>query len=181
MSTTEETEFKISIAKEKKETGDQAFKTGDLTTALRSYHEAVMYLEGINKSGAANVPGLGPAITDQSSESKPKSESDELLEKVYSNMAACQIKKSNWKRAVDCADKALAKNSANSKALFRKGKALGEMGYFERADKILSDLLAKDPPDGPAIKAELDRLRAIDKEREKKHNQKFRGDLACIE
>lgn len=34
MSTTEETEFKISIAKEKKETGDQAFKTGDLTTGI---------------------------------------------------------------------------------------------------------------------------------------------------
>lgn len=29
--------------------------------------------------------------------------------------------------------------------------------------------------DAPRIKAELERLRAMDKEREKKHNQKFRG------
>lgn len=28
-----------------------------------------------------------------------------MLEKIYSNMAACHIKKGNWKRAVETADK----------------------------------------------------------------------------
>ncbi|KAH0833026.1 hypothetical protein J3R83DRAFT_12014 [Lanmaoa asiatica] len=32
---------------------------------------------------------------------------------------------------------AIAKNPANSKALFRKGKALGELGYFEKAEVVL--------------------------------------------
>ena len=36
-------------------------------------------------------------------------------------------------------------------------------------------MLLNDASDAAAIKAEHDRLRAIDKEREKKHNQKFRG------
>ena len=36
-------------------------------------------------------------------------------------------------------------------------------------------MLLNDASDAAAIKAEHDRLRAIDKEREKKHNQKFKG------
>lgn len=30
-------------------------------------------------------------------------------------------------------------------------------------------------PDAPLVQAQLDRLRGIDKEREKKHNQKIKG------
>lgn len=38
---------------------------------------------------------------------------------------------------------ALAINENNYKALFRKAKGLGETGYFEKAEKILDDLLKK--------------------------------------
>ena len=38
----------------------------------------------------------------------------------------------------------LKKNDKNTKALFRKAKALGEQGYFEKAEKILEDLLNMD-------------------------------------
>jgi hypothetical protein len=38
----------------------------------------------------------------------------------------------------------LKKNDKNTKALFRKGKALGELGYFEKAEKALEDLLKTD-------------------------------------
>jgi len=30
---------------------------------------------------------------------------DEMLEKIYANQAACHIKKENWKRAIEAADK----------------------------------------------------------------------------
>jgi hypothetical protein len=40
---------------------------------------------------------------------------------------------------------ALAKNENNYKALFRKGKALGEQGFFEKAEKILVDLKLRNP------------------------------------
>ena len=36
-------------------------------------------------------------------------------------------------------------NKDNFKALFRKGKALGEQGWFEKAETILVDLLKKNP------------------------------------
>lgn len=80
-------------------------------------------------------------------------------------MSACHTKLENWQRTVETADKvselfsyclpsclnlraalqALAINKDNLKALFRKGKALGEMGWFEKAEVILSDLLTKNP------------------------------------
>ncbi len=118
-------------------------------------------------------------------------------------MSACHIKRENWKRAQETAEKALAKNSKNYKAMFRRGKALGEQGYFERAEKILEELVTESPtgklvllrswwhamvshlifdsvidPDAPAATAELKRLRAIEKEKAKVHNQKLRG--MCI-
>jgi tetratricopeptide (TPR) repeat protein len=70
---------------------------------------------------------------------------DELVEKVYANMSACHIKRENWKRAQETADKALAKNPANYKAMFRCGKALGEQGFFERAEKILEEIIKQSP------------------------------------
>ncbi|EKM58357.1 uncharacterized protein PHACADRAFT_252612 [Phanerochaete carnosa HHB-10118-sp] len=175
MSTDEDTAQKLSIAKQKKDVGDQAFKAGEVVNALRAYHEALMYLEGINRNAASAMP-MG-SMDQSSDEAKPKTEADEMLEKIYSNMSACHIKKGSWKRAVETADKALRKNEKNTKALFRKGRALGEQGYFEKAEKILDELLKTDTSDKPAIEAELARLRAADKEREKKHNQKFKGFL----
>jgi len=165
---------KIATAKEKKEVADQAFKSGDLKHALRAYHEALLYLKGIdrNTSRAMGTPAL-----DEAAAEKPKTEVDEMLEKIHSNMSACHMKQSNWKRAIETADAALAINPKNSKAMFRKAKALGEQGYFEKAEKLLEDLLKQDDSDAAAINAELTRLRAVDKEREKAHNQKFKGFL----
>ena len=40
---------------------------------------------------------------------------------------------------------ALAKNAHNYKAMFRKGKALGEQGFFEKAVKILEEVKEKNP------------------------------------
>jgi tetratricopeptide (TPR) repeat protein len=72
-------------------------------------------------------------------------QADELVEKVYANMSACHIKRENWKRAQETAEKALAKNPANYKAMFRRAKALGEQGFFERAEKILEELIKQSP------------------------------------
>jgi tetratricopeptide (TPR) repeat protein len=90
-------------------------------------------------------------------------------------MSAAHIKLGNWKRALDTAEQALAKNPDNFKALFRKGKALGELGWFEKAEPILQDLLKKNPADTPTINAEIARLRAMDKDREKKASNKMKG------
>ncbi|KAH9928270.1 uncharacterized protein B0H18DRAFT_1000553 [Fomitopsis serialis] len=168
---------KLEIAKEKKDVADQAFKGGDLKSALRSYYESILYLKGIDKNALSPIAAATTSPLDGTSPPKQRTEADDIMEKIYSNMSACHLKQGNWKRAIETADKALALNEENYKALFRKAKALGETGYFEKAEKILEDLLKKNEADAPAINAEFARLRAMDKEREKVHNQKFKGFL----
>ncbi|TFY78053.1 hypothetical protein EWM64_g5959 [Hericium alpestre] len=170
-----EVEQKLSVARQKKDVGDQAFKAGNLKEALMGYHQSLLYLQGIDKSGLKSALSPAPSLAEAGAPKQEKTVADEMIEKIYANMAACHIKQENWKRALETADKALAKNADNYKALFRKGKALGELGYFERAEKILEDLLQKNPADAAGVNAELSRLRAIDKERERVHNQKLKG------
>lgn len=74
-----------------------------------------MYLQGIDKQA---LPGIGPlqrptptADAEDSKEGstpqlpETRTEADEMIEKIYSNMAACHLKNSNWKRALDCAER----------------------------------------------------------------------------
>ncbi|KAI0254939.1 hypothetical protein BJV78DRAFT_805597 [Lactifluus subvellereus] len=179
------TESKLVVARQKKATGDAAFKAGNWSDALRAYHEVLLYAEGLDKSvlyalrqsaGVASALKSGPI--DSAAAPKERTEADDLVEKVYANMSACHIKRSNWRRAQETAEKALAKNPSNYKAMFRRGKALGEQGFFERAEKILEELIKQSSADAPAATAELKRLRAIDKERERIHNQKLKGWLS---
>jgi hypothetical protein len=139
---------------------------------------------------------------------------DEIVEKIYANMSACHLKNENWQRAVETANKvgtpvwpalffycsskhhqALAKNEDNYKAMFRKGKALGELGFFDKAEKVLEELKTKSPSglfsvtrhpsllfflivpilDAPGATAEIARLRALDQAREKAHKLKLKG------
>ena len=54
----------------------------------------------------------------------------------------------NWKRAIETADVALQLNKKNYKAAFRKARALKEQGYFEKAEKILQELINDGDPNG---------------------------------
>jgi len=126
------TASKIATARQKKDTADEAFKTGNMKDALKSYHEALMFLLGLDKNALQSL-GMStppPADVTDASKGKERTEVDDILEKIYANMSACHLKNQNWKRALETADKALAKNENNYKAMFRKGKALGEQGFF---------------------------------------------------
>lgn len=118
------------------------------------------------------------AIDHAASAKEEKVEVDVMLEKIYANMSACHLKQENWKRALDTAEKAIAKNPANSKALFRKAKALGELGYFERAEVVLAEVKKVAPNEAPMVDAELARQRVVDREKQKMHDQKLRGWLS---
>lgn len=174
------TQLKLDTAKQKKDTADQAFKTGQLKEALRSYHESLMYILGIDRNALKSLTGSSQPDPIKESEEKKqeKTEVDDMVEKIYSNMSACHLKSENWHRALECANKALAKNENNYKAMFRKGKALGELGFFEKAEKVLEELKTKNPADASNATIELARLRAIDQAREKAHKQKLKGFLS---
>ncbi|KAF9223765.1 TPR-like protein [Gyrodon lividus] len=177
-------ESKLETALSKKDVADTAFKSGDLKSALRSYHEALMYLHGLDKNALRSL-GIGTpsppstSAADEAANAKgEKTEVDAMLEKIYANMSACHLKQENWKRALDTADKAIAKNPTNSKALFRKAKALGELGYFERAEVVLAEVKKVAPSEAPMVDAELARQRVVDREKQRIHDQKLRGWLS---
>ncbi|EJD06834.1 uncharacterized protein FOMMEDRAFT_152150 [Fomitiporia mediterranea MF3/22] len=141
--------------KEHKEAGDKLVKT-DATAALRKYYKVLLCWKGLSRQNPMGGQG----------ESKPKSMLDEELGKVYSNMTLCQLMLKKYDRVIETADKALALNKDNYKALFRKAKALGELGYFEKAEPILNELLTNYPTEAPTIKAELESLRFLNSAKE---------------
>ncbi|KAI0787610.1 hypothetical protein C8Q74DRAFT_1252825 [Fomes fomentarius] len=175
---------KFNTAKEKKAAGDEAFKHNDIATAFRHYHEALLFLKGLDKNATQRALGQPvpqpPPIesVSQSADEKAKTEVDFLAEKIYSNMSQCHLKKGNWKRAVETADQALHYNPKNYKALFRKARALKEQGYFEKATKILEEIV-KDGEEGDkkAAEEELEDVNKRDKEVTAQHNQKMKGFL----
>lgn len=77
--------------------------------------------------------------------------------------------------------------------MFRKGKALGELGFFEKASKVLNDLKTQNPAgmqstpitedispqvfptDATIAEQEIARLKAIDDEKERVHKKKMKG------
>ncbi|KAJ6513101.1 TPR-like protein [Mycena sanguinolenta] len=176
---------KVDIAKKKKESADQAFKEGKISQALMDYHGSLMYLLGLDKNALQSMgmgsptppPAAGSSSTPADAKAKERTEVDDIVEKIYANMSACHLKNKNWKRAQETAEKALAKNENNYKAMYRKAKALSEQGYFERAVKLLEDLKSKSEADAALADTELTRLRAIDKERERANNKKLKGFL----
>ncbi|KAJ7903399.1 TPR-like protein [Mycena olivaceomarginata] len=147
-----------------KRAADKAFKEGKIT-------------EGTRLQSMGN--GLPSAATNASSSSTPADAKRRRRPREdLRKQSACHLKNKNWKRAQERQTRsALAKNENNYKAMFRKAKALSEQGYFERAVKLLEDLKSKSPADAALAEAELVRLRAIDKERERVNNKKLKGFL----
>ncbi|KAL5504248.1 hypothetical protein ACEPAH_8322 [Sanghuangporus vaninii] len=154
--------------KQIKTTGDALFGT-DPKAALAKYHKnkVLLHWKGLVRQN--------PMVA--GSDIKVKSQLDEELGKVYSNMAACHLRLHNYQRTIETADQALALNKDNYKALFRKAKALGEQGFFEKAERLFNELLERSPVEAPTIKAELEALRVKDKERERQAKNKLRGFL----
>ncbi|KAL5634794.1 hypothetical protein ACGC1H_002731 [Rhizoctonia solani] len=166
---------KLAIGKEKKAAGDESFRSGDYKGALRAYHEAGLYLNGLDKSLLPALAGGGPGPSEaKPGEPQPKTEADELLEKIWSNMAACHLKGGNYNRVIELADKVLKKNENNSKAKYRKAKAYAAQGYTEKAIDILEELLKKEPND-VAMKKDLEDIKAKQAVTEKKGLSKFKG------
>jgi len=170
-------EDKMEVAEGKKAAADKAFRDGNWQSALRSYHEALLYLSGLDKKGLPTLAGVAGGSGDSKpDETKTITKVDQLIGVIQSNMAACHLKTENYNRALYYAEKVTEKNPDNTKMQFRKAKALAGIGYTEKAIKILEDLVSKNQNDA-LFKSELAAVRIKDKEAEKKSYGKFRGFL----
>jgi len=71
------TEMKVATARQKKDTADQAFKQGNVKGALLSYHEALMYLLGLDKNALQSI-GMGVASPVKDKDGKEVKEKTEV-------------------------------------------------------------------------------------------------------
>ncbi|RHZ75766.1 hypothetical protein Glove_209g110 [Diversispora epigaea] len=167
-----EKEEKLANAKIEKDKGNEYFKAGDISNALRQYYISLLNLNGLENDKSF-------AIFRKEQEEEPKK--DPLHEDItkttsviLSNMAACHIKKEKWNKAIERADEALKKDPENTKALFRRAQALIKDGNTTKAREDLTKLTAKNPDDG-AIKREWQSLKAKEKEQERKQRKELAG------
>ncbi|TFK40168.1 hypothetical protein BDQ12DRAFT_680447 [Crucibulum laeve] len=178
------TEEKVARGKELKAEGDALYKEKKFSgagSALQKYNEALAYLKGLDKNALQSI-GMAsnkPATGDPSKDAKERTEVDEIVETIYGNMTACHIQNDKWDRVLTTCNTILAKNEANYKALFRKGRALAKLSEPEKALKILEDVKAKctDEKLLNEVTSEIAKLRADDKAREKVYRQGLKGFL----
>ncbi|RIB25269.1 hypothetical protein C2G38_514818 [Gigaspora rosea] len=161
-------EEKLAASKLEKDKGNEFFKAGDISEALRHYHQALFHLHGLQNNKSF-------AIFRKEQEEEPKTDplQEDIMKTtsvIYSNMSACLIKKEKWSRAIECADKALKSDPDNTKALFRRAQAYISDGNTTRARQDLEKLTEKNPDD-PLVKREWQRLKQKDKEQDQKQHE----------
>lgn len=164
-------EEKLARATTLKEQGNEAFKKGDWKAAMLAYHQANLFVKGLDtaRSGAGLVPsGLG---------AKPLSPA--LVEAIAKmelslnlNLAACHAKTEAWAKVVGDCDRVLAIDGKNVKGLFRRGQARLRMGDTDKAAEDLN-AAAKAEPNDAGIKAEIVRLQAAQKVQDDKQRNMF--------
>ncbi|KAI8051481.1 hypothetical protein BDF22DRAFT_690923 [Syncephalis plumigaleata] len=134
------TYLKIAQAEALKNKGNTCFKQDDRKEALRHYHEAIMYIHGLNMSQNNFIPTRASdvAITEEQ-----KIAVDSLMTSIYGNIAACHLKDSNWQQVIKYSSKALEKDVENLKARIRRVNAQLSIGALDKAADDLAILLDK--------------------------------------
>jgi len=137
---------KLKKGNAEKEQGNDYFKKGELTGALRHYHIALSYANGLY--------GLPP---------QEEKALKELKSSTYNNMAVVHIKQGKSDRALTDLKNVLDLDENNVKALFRRGKLWVNIGDVDKARADLDK--AKDlDPSNKEIRQEIILLEKKEKE-----------------
>ncbi|KAF9897138.1 hypothetical protein BX616_006112 [Lobosporangium transversale] len=165
---------KITSALASKDMGNEAFKQGDIHNALKQYHIAILALSGLDNqmAGVPMMSAMNPQNGQVSEEQKNVIKTN--LAVVYANMAACHLKRNNYKRAIDVCNSALKNDPDNVKAKFRRGQAKSAEGNIAGAE---ADFLSLGE-NVPGVKAELEKLKKMSKEAEEKQRRTMGGFLS---
>mmetsp|Transcript_11966 Transcript_11966/g.20209 ORF Transcript_11966/g.20209 Transcript_11966/m.20209 type:complete len:176 (-) Transcript_11966:456-983(-) len=166
---------KIEIAKKLKEEGNNAFKAGDLTGAMRSYHQILLYVSGLDRSSAALIPAPEDPSTKLTDEQK--ADISELTFAHFNNLAAVYVKLEKWEKGMAAGTKALEARPQNLKALYRRGKCRCESGDLDGAQEDLDSAMKVG---GGAEDAALQNLSKLLAHKFKLHEKKERKRYAGI-
>ncbi|RKP25051.1 hypothetical protein SYNPS1DRAFT_29203 [Syncephalis pseudoplumigaleata] len=143
----------------------------DALSALRHYHEALMYIHGLSTF----EQNCYPAIKSTASLTKDEVESiNKLLSSIYGNIAACHLKDASWPQVIKYSSKALKQNEDNFKARIRRVNAYLSTGALEKAADDLAILLDKQPKDADVQRLRL-QWRQLDAEASARQRDEFAG------
>ncbi|KAI9344791.1 hypothetical protein DFJ73DRAFT_839688 [Zopfochytrium polystomum] len=162
-------EEKIAKGKEQKDIGNQAFKNGDNQAALRSYHNAVLYLSGLDSSSMNGIVGNQKEL-----EQSLKDDIMKTLATCHNNIAAVHIRNQKWDRAITYCNKVLEKQPENSKALFRRGQSNLALNNLDAAEADLVKAAKLEPKDA-AIRGELAKIKKRREEYAEKQKKEWKG------
>ncbi|KAI9355071.1 hypothetical protein DFJ73DRAFT_825992 [Zopfochytrium polystomum] len=135
--------------------GNQAFKAAKYGEALRQYYAAIMLLKGLDTTVSE-----GTTKVKSETERAVKEEVAKILIDCYNNMGATHLRLKNWRRCKACCDQVLENDPENTKALFRRGQSLLNLGDIDAAEIDLESAARLDPKDSK-IQAELRRAREM--------------------
>eukprot|EP00051_Salpingoeca_urceolata_P032770 m.17315 g.17315 ORF g.17315 m.17315 type:complete len:483 (-) comp5436_c0_seq1:159-1607(-) len=121
-------EGKIAQLTAKKLLGNELFKAGDYTRAIRRYEKALKYVE----SDTTFTP-----------EEKEAAQKQKIS--VWLNRAQCKLKLRLLRDAIADCDLVLEVDPTNVKGLFRKATAFSDIGEFDEAITFFNKTLEADP------------------------------------
>lgn len=150
---------KLEEAKKRKDTGNELFKQGRWTRALKKYKKGVELIEHDDQFGL-----------------EEKKTSAEIKKSCNLNLAATYLKIKDSKEARKACNKVLEKDSGNVKALFRRAQAYMMTQDYVEAKQDL-DLALQSEPTNRDMRALLKRLKseqaALDKKEASMYSRVF--------
>ncbi|GAA6013647.1 hypothetical protein JCM11491_002738 [Sporobolomyces phaffii] len=185
----------IATALATRQRGNDKFKAGDLTGALRDYHTVLLSLRGLdgkmqNFFGPQYTPepilpvAKVSEISDKDEQARDEDADQQdspydvirtALLNTHINSAAIHVKRERWQRALECAQAAQKIDERNPKASFREAQARIGLGQIAQGKAMLEEMQKTlDTPDA-GIARTLAQLEVREKEKEKARNDAFRG------
>jgi len=139
-----------------KDEGNNLYKAKEYKKAMRKYHNAILYLKGIDNDLHGTPAFLQVASVDPNSDKKITPELEKECIKanisVYNNLAVCILANARdnststaeqeYEKVVKYADIVLELEAENDKALYRKAQALKLMRNFSSAREVFEKLKA---------------------------------------
>jgi tetratricopeptide (TPR) repeat protein len=152
-------ERKLERAAQRREAGNAAFKAQNYQEAITQYQASLSVLNAVYGSDSVTA---------------------DLKAAVHSNVAACELKQNRFNEARKACDEALKLQPTHTKAMFRRGVALMELGEMDQAKSDLASALqlasdAKLDAEVAAIKKEQARLKLKIQAEKEKEKQLFGG------
>ncbi|KAE9033005.1 hypothetical protein PR003_g8890 [Phytophthora rubi] len=167
---------KVEQAELLKRQGNLLVKQGEFKRALTSYAKVFAYVNGLSVAGDA-MSQYAQSAAGMAATQEQGGQIQAVKVAAWANMALCHLKLgAQPERALDCCDKVLELEPQHSKARFRKAQAMTQLMHYERAYKMLSELLEEEPKNA-AVRSEIRALqvkkRAYDADARAKEKSAF--------